>query len=74
MSYYPSSELPAAAAERFAELFLVQAKWKREDIMSFLTDIAFDEKEKDKLLMKFARGTKDKGGEMWYTTRGGTVT
>lgn len=42
--------------------------------MPFLTDIAFDEKEKDKLLMKYARGTKDKEGRMWYTTRGGTVT
>ena len=41
--------------------------------MPFLTGIAFDEKEKDKLLMKFARGTNDKGGVTWFTTRGGTV-
>ncbi|KAH8119272.1 sister chromatid cohesion protein Dcc1 [Phellopilus nigrolimitatus] len=73
LTYFPSSELPVLPAERFSDLFLLQTRWRAADIAPFLSDIAIDNKERDKLLMKYARSTTDKEGVVWYTTRGGTV-
>ncbi|KAI5123696.1 hypothetical protein M0805_001723 [Coniferiporia weirii] len=71
--YFPSSELPSAPADRFSDLFLVQARWKAAEIAPFLSEIAIDSKERDRLLIKFARGITDKDGILWYTSRGGTT-
>jgi sister chromatid cohesion protein DCC1 len=68
LSYFPASALSIDAAPRFADLFLTRSKWKAEEISPFLTDIAIDSKERDKLLLKFARTTTDAQG-VWYTTR-----
>jgi len=68
LSYFPASSLPIDAAPRFADLFLTRSKWKAEDISPFLTDVAIDSKERDKLLLKFARATTDARG-IWYTAR-----
>lgn len=65
--------MPTAAVERFADLFLAQSRWKKADIMPFLNDIALDEKESEKLLMKFTRATAEPDGTVWYTSRGGTI-
>ncbi|KAL5528520.1 DCC1 [Sanghuangporus sanghuang] len=73
LSYFPSSELPLSPADRFAELFLVQPKWKAANIVPFLDDIVVDSKDRDKLLMKFARSITDKDGVTYYTSRGGTI-
>ncbi|KAL5523641.1 hypothetical protein ACEPAG_7814 [Sanghuangporus baumii] len=73
LSYFPSSELPISPADRFTELFLVQPKWKAADIVPFLNDIVVDSKDRDKLLMKFARSITDKDGVTYYTSRGGTI-
>ncbi|KAG6866448.1 hypothetical protein C0991_003966 [Blastosporella zonata] len=68
LTYFPASALPVDAARRFAELFLTRPRWKGKDISPFLSDIAVDSKERDKLLLKFARATTDADG-VWYTTR-----
>ncbi|KAL1694503.1 sister chromatid cohesion protein Dcc1 [Schizophyllum commune] len=68
LKYFPSSALPVEPAARFGELFLTRPKWKSEDITPFLTDIAIDSKERDKLLLKYARATTNPDG-VWYTAR-----
>jgi sister chromatid cohesion protein DCC1 len=55
-------------AARFADLFLTRKKWKAEEIAPFLADIALNAKDRDKLLLKYARAITDKTG-IWYTAR-----
>ena len=69
--YFPSSELPITPADRFTDLFLTQSRWKADEIAHFLKEIAVDNKERDKLLMKYARTTTDNEGSVWYTSRSG---
>ncbi|KAJ3537045.1 hypothetical protein NM688_g6747 [Phlebia brevispora] len=68
LTYFPASALPVDPAQRFGDLFLTRPRWKAEDIAPFLTDIAFDHKERDRLLLKFARAVTDSEG-VWYTAR-----
>ncbi|KAG6857100.1 hypothetical protein H0H87_009661 [Tephrocybe sp. NHM501043] len=68
LTYFPASALPVDAARRFADLFLTRPRWKAENISPFLADIAVDSKERDKLLLKFARATTGADG-VWYTAR-----
>ncbi|KAK2466266.1 hypothetical protein APHAL10511_001908 [Amanita phalloides] len=68
LSYFPASALPAEPAARFADLFLVRPRWKGEEISPFLTDIAINVKERDKLLLKYCRAITD-SGVVWYTAR-----
>ena len=52
------------------ELFLTRKRWKAEHIKSYLSDIAVDAKDLDKLLLKYARVLTDKDGScQWYTAR-----
>ncbi|KAF5390682.1 hypothetical protein D9757_002722 [Collybiopsis confluens] len=68
VKYFPVATLPVDHAQRFADLFLARSRWKREDINPFISDIAVDWKERDKLLLKYARATTDAQG-IWYTAR-----
>ncbi|KAF9076722.1 sister chromatid cohesion protein Dcc1 [Rhodocollybia butyracea] len=68
LKYFPVSSLPVDPAQRFADLFLTRRKWKNEDIVPFLSDIAVNSKERDKMLLKYARATTDSQG-LWYTAR-----
>ncbi|KAF8826823.1 hypothetical protein HHX47_DHR5001047 [Lentinula edodes] len=68
VKYFPISSLPIDPAQRFSDLFLTRSKWKNEDIVPFLSDIAVNSKERDKLLLKYARATTDAEG-IWYTSR-----
>lgn len=68
VKYFPVSSLPADPAQRFSDLFLTRSKWKNEDIIPFLSDIAVNAKERDKMLLKYARATTDAQG-IWYTAR-----
>ncbi|KAI0768752.1 sister chromatid cohesion protein Dcc1 [Trametes elegans] len=68
LTYFPSSALPVEPGARFADLFLTRPRWKLEDIVPFLADIAVDSKERDKLLLKHARAITDPSG-IWYTAR-----
>ncbi|KIK68058.1 hypothetical protein GYMLUDRAFT_36879 [Collybiopsis luxurians FD-317 M1] len=68
VKYFPVSSLPVDPAQRFADLFLTRSRWKNEDIVPFLSDIAVDSKERDKMLLKYARATTDAQG-VWYTAR-----
>jgi sister chromatid cohesion protein DCC1 len=73
LKYFASADLPPTPAERFGELFLAQTRWKKSDIVPFLRDIALDEKECEKLLLKYTRMIMDSDGIAWYTSRGGTM-
>ena len=68
LSYFPCAELPTDPALRFTDLFLTRERWKAEDIGPYLSDIAVDSKDLDKLLLKYARALTDKDG-LWYTAR-----
>jgi sister chromatid cohesion protein DCC1 len=68
ISYFPCMGLPTDPAMRFADLFLTRERWKAEHIKPYLSDIAVDTKDLDKLLLKYARALTDKDGS-WYTAR-----
>ena len=68
MALFPTSELPTDPANRFGDLFLTRPRWKANEIEPFLADIVVDNKERDKLLLKYARAITDAEG-VWYTAR-----
>ncbi|KDR83664.1 hypothetical protein GALMADRAFT_235995 [Galerina marginata CBS 339.88] len=68
LKYFPASDLPTEPAARFSDLFLTRAKWKGEEISPFLSDIAVNSKERDKLLLKYCRTVTDPDG-IRYTAR-----
>jgi len=68
LTYFPASSLPIDPAARFADLFLTRSHWKEDEIAPFLADVAVNHKERDKLLLKFARATTGPQG-VWYTAR-----
>lgn len=68
LTYFPASGLPTDPAARFAELFLTKQRWKSNDIEPFLSDIAINSKERDKLLLKYARAITTPEST-WYTSR-----
>ncbi|PFH52789.1 hypothetical protein AMATHDRAFT_139314 [Amanita thiersii Skay4041] len=68
MKYFPASELPIEPQTRFADLFLARSRWTHEEITPFLTDIAVDTKERDKLILKYCRAITEEG-TTWYMAR-----
>ncbi|KAL0949471.1 hypothetical protein HGRIS_009524 [Hohenbuehelia grisea] len=68
LTYFPASRLPADPSARFGDLFLTRARWRPEEIAPFLADVAVDGKERDRLLLKYARATNE-AGVVWYTAR-----
>ena len=68
LTYFPASALPVDPVARFADLFLVRPRWKEDEILPFLNDIAIDKKDRDKLLLKYCRATAE-AGSVWYTAR-----
>lgn len=68
LTYFPSSELPLDPFARFSDLFLTRSRWRAEEIGPFLNDIAIDRKERDKLLLKYARAVTTPDG-IYYTAR-----
>jgi sister chromatid cohesion protein DCC1 len=53
---------------QFADLFLAREHWEAEHIKPYLSDIAMETKDLDKLLLKYTRALTDKDGS-WYTAR-----
>ncbi|KAI9442354.1 sister chromatid cohesion protein Dcc1 [Lactarius indigo] len=68
LSYFPCAELPVDPVARFSDLFLTRPRWKADDIVPYLSDMAVDSKDLDKLLLRYARALTDKDG-LWYTAR-----
>ncbi|KIJ99391.1 hypothetical protein K443DRAFT_102282 [Laccaria amethystina LaAM-08-1] len=68
LTYFPASLLPIDPAARFSTLFLTCPRWKGDEILPFLSDIAVNNKERDKLLLKHCRAITDSEG-VWYTAR-----
>jgi len=68
LKYFPASALPVHPAARFTDLFLTRSKWKGEEIAPFLSDIAVNSKERDKLLLKYCRTVTEPQG-VRYTAR-----
>jgi sister chromatid cohesion protein DCC1 len=68
LTYFPASTLPTDPGARFGALFAVRAKWSANDIEPFLSDIAVNGKERDKLLLKFCRTVRE-DGKVLYTAR-----
>ncbi|KAF9222542.1 hypothetical protein BS17DRAFT_708355 [Gyrodon lividus] len=70
INYFPTSSLPIEPAARFAELFVTRQRWKSNEIEPFLSDIAVNSKERDKLLLKYTRAMTTPEGT-WHTARVG---
>ncbi|KAF8558056.1 hypothetical protein OG21DRAFT_1504749 [Imleria badia] len=70
LSYLAASTLPTDPAACFAELFLTRPRWKSDEIEPFLSDVAVNSKERDRLLLKYARAMTTPEGT-WYTARVG---
>ncbi|KAH9482726.1 Sister chromatid cohesion protein DCC1 [Psilocybe cubensis] len=68
LRYFPASELPVDPAARFSDLFLTRSIWRGEEISPFLSDIAVNSKERDKLLLKYCRTVTGPEG-IRYTAR-----
>ncbi|KAJ7368384.1 sister chromatid cohesion protein Dcc1 [Mycena albidolilacea] len=68
LTYFPSSSLPIDPPSRFIDLFLTRPRWKADDIAPFLSEIAVNTKDRDKLLLKYTRTTTDSQG-VWYTKK-----
>ncbi|KAJ8519374.1 hypothetical protein ONZ45_g3675 [Pleurotus djamor] len=68
LSYYPRLQLPVDPPARFSELFLTRARWRADEIAPFLSDIAVDAKDRDRLVLKYARAITESDG-IWYTAR-----
>lgn len=73
VTYFSRSSLPTDPLSRFNELFLTRNKWKEQDIVAFLEDIAVDKKDVDRLLIKFARRSADRDGTVYFTARTGYI-
>ncbi|KAF8493606.1 sister chromatid cohesion protein Dcc1 [Gautieria morchelliformis] len=69
ITYFPSSALPTAPQQLFADLFLTRTRWRAEDLEPFLAGVAKGRGEREKLLVKYARATVGEGGGVWYTAR-----
>jgi len=67
--YFPLSSLSPVVTQRFSDLFLTRPKWRAQDLMPFLQDVAIDGKERDKMLLKYCRSTTDGSGCVWYTSK-----
>ncbi|OCH89001.1 hypothetical protein OBBRIDRAFT_779081 [Obba rivulosa] len=68
LTYFPSSALPVEPAARFTDLFLTRDRWTADDLAPFLADIVVDSKDRDKLLLKYARAVTGSEG-VWYMAR-----
>lgn len=68
LKYFPASTLSVDPAARFTELFLTRPRWRADEIVPFLSDIAVNSKERDKLLLKYCRAISNTQGVM-YTAR-----
>ena len=68
LTYFPAAALPIEHGPRFAELFLARPRWRGDEIAPFLADVSVDSKERDRLLLKYARAVTDADG-IWYTSR-----
>ncbi|KAI8974646.1 sister chromatid cohesion protein Dcc1 [Pilobolus umbonatus] len=60
IQYFPVYELSTDPSQRFATLFAEKPLWGSEEITPFLIDLAPNQKERDKLLLKYTRTRKTK--------------
>jgi sister chromatid cohesion protein DCC1 len=67
LRYFSAISLPTDPVARFGDLFLTRPRWRQEDIIPFIEGITVDSKDRDRLLIKFTRSTKDKDGTVWLT-------
>ncbi|KAJ3158272.1 Sister chromatid cohesion protein DCC1 [Geranomyces michiganensis] len=70
--YFPKRALPPDAKPRFEALFRMRRRWKRDEMLPYIDDLAPTEKKLDAILLKFARTSKDppaEGGATVYTSR-----
>ncbi|KAJ3171919.1 Sister chromatid cohesion protein DCC1 [Geranomyces variabilis] len=70
--YFPKRALPPDAKPRFEALFRMRRRWKRDEMLPYIDDLAPTEKKLDAILLKFARTSKDSpadGGGTVYTSR-----
>lgn len=69
LTYFPCSSLPSDPGLRFNDIFLVKQRWKADELVPFLKDVAVDAKARDKLILNWCRATTDADGALWYTQR-----
>lgn len=60
LQYFPVTELSTDPPQRFAALFSEKPLWTLDEIQPFLIDLAPTKKEREHLLLKFARSHRNK--------------
>lgn len=63
--YFPVNQLSTEPPQRFAALFSEKPLWSLEEIEAFLDDLAPTKKEKETLLLKFARAHKNQNTTLY---------
>jgi len=66
IKYFPVQNLPDAAPERFQALFEVRAKWTRDSILPYLSDLVQPNMTMDQMLIKFSRTIQAVGDQPRY--------
>jgi hypothetical protein len=70
--YFPKNILPFDAKGRFQELFVARSKWDKNDILPFVKDLAGNDKELDRLILKHSRVSRF-GKTIFLTNRHAVV-
>ena len=69
ITYFTTASLSKVPATRFQELFKMRSKWFAADLLPFIKDLG-DNKEIERMIMKFCRSQTDKStGMETYTSR-----
>ncbi|KAI8638869.1 sister chromatid cohesion protein Dcc1 [Parasitella parasitica] len=68
IQYFPITDLPTDPPQRFASLFTEREYWTSEEITPFLMDLAPQKKDREHLLLKFAR-TYKRDNTTYYASR-----
>lgn len=63
--YFPVNQLSTEPPQRFAALFSEKPLWSLEEIEAFLDDLAPTKKEKETLLLKFARAHRNQNTTLY---------
>ena len=65
LSYFPASELPASATDRFARLFDAQPLWRREAMLPYIADLASPGQNIEALLLAHARAVQSGSAQLY---------
>ncbi|CAH1774948.1 unnamed protein product [Owenia fusiformis] len=69
ITYFPVENLPDEVDERFTKLFTQKEKWTKDEITPYINDLATEKIGVGSLLMKYARGSMQKGVKVFNSRK-----